>query len=124
MESDVDLEAMPTPPRHLSGYPSFAEFIAKDKDAAIYRSFANLSARSLLYQQSELHELERKLEEIDTEDAKDIDNENAQKAARLWTHYAEDSSDQGRTRRALQAEIKVKIKEYRVWYLRRYCGYN
>ena len=115
MESDVDLEAMPTPPRHLSGYPSFAEFIAKDKDAAIYRCFGNLSARSLLYQQSELHELERKLEELDREDAKDIDNENAQKAARQWTHYAEDPSDQGRARRTLQAEIKVKIKEYRVW---------
>lgn len=75
MESDVDLEAMPTARRHLSGYPSFAEFIAKDKDAAIYRCFENLSARSLLYQQSELHELEQKLEDLDREDAKDIDNE-------------------------------------------------
>ena len=118
MESDVDLEAMSTAPRHLSGYPSFAEFIAKDKDAAIYRSFGNLSARSLLYQQSELHQLEWKLEELDREDAKDIDNVNAQKAARQWKHYAEDSSDQGRARKALQAEIKVKIKEYRVWPLR------
>ena len=113
MESDVDLEAVSTARRHLPGYPSFAEFIAKDKDAAIYRSFENLSARSLLYQQSELHELEKKLEELDSEDAKDIDNTNAQKVARQWTHYAEDSSDQGRARRTLQAEIKVKIKEYR-----------
>ena len=113
MESDVDLEAMSAAPRYLDGYPTFAEFIAKDKDAAIYRRFENLSARNLLYLQSELHELERKLEELDEKDAKDIDNEDAQQAARLWTYFDKDPSDQGLARRTLQAEIKAKIKEYR-----------
>ena len=70
MESDVDLEAMSAAPRYLEGYPTFAEFIAKDKDAAIYRRFENLRARNLLYLQDELHELERKLEELDEKDAK------------------------------------------------------
>lgn len=46
-------------------------------------------------------------------DAKDIDNEDAQQAARLWTYFDKDPSDQGLARRTLQAEIKAKIKEYR-----------
>ena len=114
MESDVDLEVMSASTRRLDGYPTFAEFIAKDKDAAIYRSFEYLSARNLLYLQSELHDLERQLEELDTKDAQDIGDVNAQKAARLWTHYANDTNQQAIARRTLQAEIKTKIKEYRV----------
>ena len=113
MESDVDLEAMSTAPSHLEGYPTFAAFIAKDKDAAIYRRFENLSARNLLYLQSELHDLERQLEKIDLEDAKNIDNELAQRAARQWTYYEKDSNEQARRRRNLQRTIKKKIKEYR-----------
>ncbi|CAD6567923.1 MAG: hypothetical protein ASARMPREDX12_000842 [Alectoria sarmentosa] len=97
---------------HLEGYPSFSKFIAKDKDAAIYRKFDNLSSRNLLYLQSELHDLERQLEIIDREDAKNIDNERAQRAARYWTHFSEDSDNQALVRRTLQENIKVKIKEY------------
>ena len=116
MESDVDLEAMSTAPSHLEGYPTFAAFIAKDKDAAIYRRFENLSARNLLYLQSELHDLERQLEDIDREDAKDIENELAQRAATHWTHYEQDSNEQAQRRRKLQRTIKEKIKEYRTYY--------
>ena len=67
----------------------------------------------LLYQQSELHELERRCTELDKQGAKDIENENAQKVARLWSHYVNDQSEQGRARRALQDEIKVRMKAYR-----------
>lgn len=112
MESDVDLEAMSTAPSHLEGYPSFSNFIAKDKDAAIYRKFENLSSRNLLYLQSELHDLERQLEIVDHEDAKNIDNERAQGAARHWTHFSIDSDNQAVARRTLQETIRVKIKEY------------
>ncbi|CAD6583930.1 MAG: hypothetical protein ASARMPRED_001551 [Alectoria sarmentosa] len=116
MESDVDLEAMSTAPRRLEGYPTFAEFVAKDRDAAIYRSFKNLSARNLLYQQSELHDLERQLEELDAKDANDIGDLNAQKAARLWTHYANDTNEQAIARRKLQKIIRKRIKEYCMYF--------
>ena len=99
--------------RRLEGYPSFAEFIAKDKDAAIYRRYASLSARNLLYQQSELHQLEKQAAELDQEEAKDIENQNAQQAARYWANYANDTSGPGCVRRTLQDEIKVKMKAYR-----------
>lgn len=114
MESDVDLEAMSVSLRRLEGFPTFAEFVSKDKDAAIYRKFENLSARNLLYQQSELHDLEKQLDDLDRKDAKDIDDLDAQKAARLWTHYANDTNEQAITRRKLLKNIKEKIKEYRV----------
>ena len=99
--------------QRLEGYPSFAEFIAKDKDAAIYRRYESLSARNLLYQQSELHELEKQAAELDKEEAAKIENENAQQAARQWSHYINDQSEQGCARRALQDKIKVKMKAYR-----------
>ena len=99
--------------RRLEGYPSFAEFIAKDKDAAVYRRYKSLSARNLLYQQSELHELEKQAAELDEKEAVEFENESAQQAARYWNHYVNDQSEQGRARRVLQDVIKVKMKAYR-----------
>lgn len=114
---DVDIElasTTPNPQKRLEGYPSFAEFIARDKDAAIYRKFEHLSARSLLYLQSELHELEGQLQTLDAEDEaeKDRNNEQAKKIARYWEHYSRDSG-RAATHRDLQRKIKMKVKEYR-----------
>ena len=59
--SDLDFElghlSNPRPAR-LEGYPSLAHFIARDGEAAIFRRYAGLSARNLLYLQSQLYELE------------------------------------------------------------------
>ena len=113
--SNVDIE-LARPDRsldQLEGYPAFAHFIARDRDAAIYRKFERLSARNLLYQQSELHDLERQLEELDQEDARDIENEAAQKCAVQWKYFSNDQSEQAQRRRTLQATIKLKLKEYR-----------
>ena len=81
----ADCETRPTPtsyPARLDGYPPFAQFIATDGDAAIYRRYKQLSARNLLYLQSELFELEEKLQQLDREDAKDIKEVNARNIAR------------------------------------------
>lgn len=67
---------------------------------------------SLLYMQSELHELERQLENLDKDDLKDFGNENAQKAARMWQSYSKDQSEVACARRALQCEMRGKVKEY------------
>ena len=60
MHSDVENDAVKI--SYLKGYPSLAAFIASDKDKStvIYRRFDRLSARNLLYLQSELAELEAK----------------------------------------------------------------
>ena len=90
--------------------------VARDKDAAIYRSFENLSSRNLLYLQSELHDLERQSDELDSEDAKSIDGGDAQRAAKCWLSYNNDMNEQACKRRELQDRIKIKIKEYRMYW--------
>lgn len=99
----------------LTGFPSFADFIATDADAAIYRKYERLSARNLLYLQSALHELEGKLEELDAEDVKERESHDreAQKRARLWPHYARGDNERARRHRQLQEEIEFKLKAYR-----------
>ena len=118
--SDDDVElghsstAAPTRlPARLEGYPSFAHFIARDGDAAIFRKYAQLSSRNLLYLQSELHDLDEQLRQLDGEDAKDIDNEEAEKAAREWRYYSDPGNARAGQHRVLQEKIKLKLKVYR-----------
>ena len=103
------------PSMTLDGYPSFAEFIARDSDAAIYRRYGHLSARNLLYMQSELYELELELQQLDTEDANKVDNDDAQKTARDWRYYSDEANERSRKHRVLQNKIRIKIKEYRMY---------
>jgi hypothetical protein len=112
---DIELAPTSSPagPARLEGYPSFAEFITKDQDAAIYRKFETLSARNLLYLQSELHDLEGQLQQLDRDDAKDIGNVEAQKAAREWKYYADERNSRARLHRELQARIAEKLRAYR-----------
>ena len=119
--SDVDIELTPySPPlarsvSRLSGYPSFADFIAADADAAIYRKYEHLSARNILYLQSELHDLEGQLNELDSLDLreKELCDEESQKIARYWRHYSGANSPRAMKHRELQEKIRSKIKEYR-----------
>lgn len=114
-DTDIELGALPSLParRCLDGFPSFSLFIAGDKQEAIYRRFGSLSARNLLYQQSELHRLEHELEIYDKEDARDMNNVHAQQRARFWDRYVLDVSDSARLRRELQVKIKCRLKDYR-----------
>jgi hypothetical protein len=116
-QNNIDIElAQAHTQVQLEGYPSFAEFIAQDSDAAIYRKFERLSARNLLYLQSELQDLEGQLQAFDQEDAKDINDEEAQKTARSWRHYSDEGNGRSRKHREIQAKIIMKIKEYRMWF--------
>lgn len=62
----------PTSTRHpagyLRGFPDFSAYVASDPDLEIYRRFNRLSARNILYLQSELLSLEAQLERFDAED--------------------------------------------------------
>lgn len=106
------MDASRNPMSRLDGYPSYAAFISKDRDAAVYRRFGNLNSRSLLYMQSELHELERQLDDLDKEDLKDIGNEDAQRASRLWESFSGGQSEAAHARRLLQCKVRAKVKEY------------
>ncbi|KAL2038991.1 hypothetical protein N7G274_008331 [Stereocaulon virgatum] len=115
---------MPTKPRdstfrvnYIKGYPSLAAFIASDKDksTAIYRRFDRLSARNLLYLQSELVELEARQDELDAEDRNRTTGEKA--STRDWeilkSKAREANNVNEKERMELVLEIRGKIKEYR-----------
>ena len=102
--------------RYIKGYPSLANFIASDHDksTAIYRRFDRLSARNLLYLQSELVRLEARQTRYDAED---LENGTEEKAStRDWDIFKERAEEQDnvreRPRMELILEIRAKMKEY------------
>jgi len=86
-----DVEAALDADEYLRGYVDFSHFIASDYSLSIYRKFAVLGARNLLYLQAELQLLERQLGDLDKADKKTIAESNdateqieTEKAARSW----------------------------------------
>ena len=101
----------------VKGYPSLAAFIASDydKSTAIYRRFDRLSARNLLYLQSELVELEARQDALDAEDLRGTLEQ--KKCARDWQTLKERAAEPGNTgekeRVEVLEEIRKKLREYR-----------
>jgi hypothetical protein len=97
----------------LGGYPSLATFIASDKDksTANFKRFDRLAARNLLYLQSDLAELQAKLEEYD--DQGRDGSLAAKESARNWAVFKERTAKSDPERMQLVLEIRRKIKEYR-----------
>ncbi|MCJ1236228.1 hypothetical protein MMC14_004206 [Varicellaria rhodocarpa] len=105
---------------YIKGYPSLAVFIASDRDksTAIYRRFDRLSARNLLYLQSELVELEARCDRYDAEDAEDFGRPTDEKeTASNWVKFKEKAAETGnireKNRMETALEIRAKLKEYR-----------
>jgi hypothetical protein len=57
-------------PKRLDGFPALSYFMGADQDAAIFQRFDRLSARNLPYLQSNLNDLQAKLDQLDQIDAK------------------------------------------------------
>ena len=108
------------PVPYVEGYPSLAAFIASDcdKSTSIYRRFDRLSARNLLYLQSELMELEAQQDQLDAEDLRG--SLEYKKSARNWQYLRHRAStiDNVREKERLRVvkEIREKIKEYSRFY--------
>ena len=104
--------------RYVKGYPSLAAFIASDcdKSTAIYRRFDRLTARNLLYLQSELVELEARQDALDAEDLRGTLEH--KQSARDWRTLGRKAAEPGNTeekeRVEVLEEIRKKIKEYRM----------
>ena len=102
---------------YVKGYPSLAAFIASDRDksTAIYRRFDRLSARNLLYMQSELVELEARQDAFDAEDSRGTLE--AKDSARNWQALNKKASETGNTkekeRLMIVGDIRKKLKDYR-----------
>ena len=101
---------------HVAGYASLAEFIASDSDhaTAIYRRFDELSARSLLYMQSELAELKAEQEALDNEDWRgELEDKIRARDWKVLQESAESGNVKDVRRIELINEIRTKLKEYR-----------
>ena len=103
--------------RYVKGYASLAAFIASDRDksTAIYRRFDRLSARNLLYMQSELVELEARQDALDAEDLQGTLD--AKDSARNWQtlnkRAAEAENTREKERLEVVRDIRKTLKEYR-----------
>ncbi|KAH9908475.1 hypothetical protein F4778DRAFT_717352 [Xylariomycetidae sp. FL2044] len=118
---------------YVSGFGSLADFIASDEDhsAAIYSRFDRLSARDLLYYQSDLAELQTLQDQYDIEDAQDVENlkkpefgPHIRKHTRDWVKWkysagvsqgpasAHIQNERWKKRMDLAMEIRVTLKDY------------
>ena len=100
--------------RYIKGYPSLAAFIASESDrsTSIYRRLDRLSARNLFYLQSELVELEARLDILDAADPKRTTDE--KKSARAIGRFLRKGQDALRKKERMEVvkEIREKLKEY------------
>src|ERR1700744_555279 len=125
----VDEEKTSGTEHYLSGFGSFAHFLASDHDhsTAVYKSFNKLAARDLLYYQAELLELEALQDQYDREDANEAHKADClspqwlqiRQNARDWAAFkqsAQESTSQGlrwKKRMDLALKIRGTLKEYR-----------
>lgn len=95
---------------YVDGFPSLAAFIASDRDgsAAIFKRFSRLAARNLLVLQSELADLEARLDQMDEDDKKDLE---AMQSLRNWEKYKERSKVEPE-RMELTTQLRKRMKEY------------
>ncbi|KAI6755499.1 hypothetical protein HG531_004605 [Fusarium graminearum] len=96
---------------YVDGFPSLANFIASDRDgtSTIFKRFNRLAARNLLNLQSELAELEAKLDAFDDQDR---ESRESLQSLRNWKDF-KDRNDEDSERRKLLRDIKSTFKEYR-----------
>lgn len=90
----------------VDGYPSLASFMASDPDqtATIFKRFNRLSARNLLYLQSELTDLDAQLNVLDEQDR-------GMPCARSWDSFKKRGQDEPE-RMVLIKKIRETMLEY------------
>lgn len=93
--------------RYPEGYPRVSAFIDSDYDTALFRRFSILHARSLLYKEVELTELEAQLDKLDKEDEAAEENK-----WRLGHSISLEGGQQNEKRRDLMKQIDEKLEVY------------
>lgn len=105
--------------KYVHGYASLAQFIASDPghSTSIYRRFDYLAARDLLFQQSELVELEAELRAFDQEDLRHAqdDDDSVRDIELFKKRAAADAQSKEAYRLQLHERIREKLKQYRKW---------
>lgn len=111
---------------YLEGHADFSAYIAVDPDLQIFRRFTRLTARNLLYLQSELASLETWFDEFDREDeqrllvASDDEQKDIWLRNRNWETLASMASDANPT--PTDEEIRQGVKMQQILRLRKLVG--
>ncbi|PMD20664.1 hypothetical protein NA56DRAFT_646316 [Hyaloscypha hepaticicola] len=124
-----DIEATHVVKEYLPGFADFSHFIASDYSLSIYRKFATLGARNLLYLQAELQLLETRLHDLDEADQLVIElsdvaeeKQKVERGARSWEdleQQAEDGDEQQAEKLKIIYKIRKLMQEYEEALLRR-----
>jgi hypothetical protein len=97
----------------LDGYPSLAKYIASDPDQTnlIFKKFSELSARNLLYFQSELLELQAQQAIFDQDDAAIGASMSTKDCARNWERFKEKAFNEPKDQdQVARFELAMKIR--------------
>jgi hypothetical protein len=107
----------PEPLPSLRGFPSLSAFMSDNahSESFLFQRFDRLAARNLLYMQSELAELQKKMDEFDMQDAQPPHDLDARRCARSWTDFEriKSSNAKQQERWALMMKIRETLREYR-----------
>lgn len=101
------------PPNKIqtTGYAQAANFIATDKELAVYRRFDRTAARVLLVMQSAILSKQNRLDALDEEDAKDPKEKGFLSSATIYEELQErDPRDEEKFE--LLGELRKLLKEY------------
>lgn len=111
-------------PADRNGYPALAEWMARNPEyeTFIFRRFDRLSARNLLHLESQVSQLEWRLELVDgralQQTIQNPQNLEMSRSIRSWEVFSERAQDHSlleHRRMALVNEIGEKLKQYRTF---------
>lgn len=94
------------------GYAQVAEFIATDKELAVYHRFDRTAARILLILQSEILYKQKQLDKIDAEDAIDKDEKRQLASGTIQEEFQGPLLAHDVRKQELYCQLKPLLKEY------------
>lgn len=102
------------PPQKIqtTGYAQAANFIATDKELAVYRRFDRTAARVLLVMQSEIIAKQNRLDILDEEDANDPKQEKGFLASATIYEELQERDPRDEEKFKLLGELRKLLKEY------------
>lgn len=112
MEAGIESTANKTP----DGIAAFSALLASDPSLQVYRSFNELASRNLVCMQSELFELEDRLNALDEDDQRVVDSgmpgsAEIRQAMGSWTFALQDERQQDRVK--IMRQIRTLLADYR-----------
>lgn len=101
------------------GFPALSNFLSSSPNAEnfIFKRFDRLAARSLLYYQSELAQLEQSLDKLDKEEWEILDWV-GQECAHRWEHFEEKRTSDPRQKERWNIILRARtvLREYSNYY--------